>query len=197
MDTLWPDTEGDKARRALDTTLHRFRKLAGYDQIIEVKDRKLSLNDRLCWLDIWDIERLLKQLEILLVNGEQECEQGMKLKQQLVLLYTGRFLSDDNSPDCIIGCRNHLHHRCMNRLGQLGLYLEKHLEWHQAVSVYQQILEMDDRQELIYQHLIKCFQNQGLIAEAISVYERCREALSIHFDIPPSATTKALYNSLR
>ncbi|WP_394699576.1 hypothetical protein [uncultured Desulfobacter sp.] len=31
----------------------------------------------------------------------------------------------------------------------------------------------------------------------MAVYERCREALFIHFGIPPSAETESLYQSLR
>ncbi|RJQ69344.1 MAG: hypothetical protein C4519_21790 [Desulfobacteraceae bacterium] len=197
INTLWPDTDGDKAARALDTTLHRFRKLVGYEQVIQVRDRKLSLNAQLCWVDIWVMERLLGQTQALLGQVSLDCEQTVKLKQQLISLYKGGFLSDDDEPDCIIGYRERLHDRYLNRLGLLGGYWEKHTDWHQASTLYQRILEMDDRQERIHQRLIACYRNQGRIPEAIAAYERCREALFTHYGIPPSAETEALYRSLR
>ena len=197
IDTLWPETDGDRAARALDTTLHRFRKLVGHEQAILVQDRKLSLNAQLCWVDIWALERLLGQLQEHLGQTTPDCEQKVALKQQIIALYKGGFLNDDDEPSCIIGYREHLHHRYLNRLCLLGSHWEKHLEWNQAATLYQQILEKDDRQELIYQRLITCQRNQGRTSEAIATYERCRKALSTHYDTPPSAETEALYQSLR
>jgi len=197
MDILWPDTDGDRALRALDTTLHRFRKLVGHDQVIQVQDRKLSLNTQVCWVDIWAMENLLGMTEELLGKASQSCEKAVKLKQQLISIYRGDFLSNDDEPVCILVYRNRLHHQYLNRLGLLGRYWEKHGDWNQALTVYQQMLEMDDRQERIYQRLITCYRNQGLSSEAIAVYERCREALFTHYGIPPSSETEALYQNLR
>ena len=197
MDALWPDTDGDKAARALDTTLHRFRKLVGYDQVIQVQDRKLSLNSQLCWVDIWAMERLLGQTEALLGQTTPDGEKEVNLKQQVVSLYKGGFLNDDVEPDCIIGYRERLHHRYMNRMCLLGSHWERHLEWDQAATLYQQILEKDDRQELIYQRLITCYRNQGRISEAIATYKRCHEALATHYGGMPSKDTETLYQSLR
>jgi len=196
IDTLWPDTDGDKAARALDTTLHRFRKLIGYEQVIQVRDRKLSLNAQLCWVDIWTLERLLGQTQALLGQASQDCEHAVKLKQQLISLYQGGFLSGDDEPDCIIGYRERLHHRYLNRLGLLGSYWEKQTDWQQASTLYRQILEMDDRQEPIHQRLMVCYRNLGRIADAIAAYKRCRETLFAHYGTSPSAETEALYRSL-
>jgi two-component SAPR family response regulator len=143
------------------------------------------------------MERLLGQTRALLGQASRDCEQAVKLKQQLISLYKGGFLSDDDEPDCIIGYRERLRNRYLNRLGLLGGYWEKHTDWRQASTLYQRILEMDDRQELIHQRLIACYRNQGRIAEAIAAYERCRKALSTHYGIPPSAQTESLYQSLR
>jgi len=196
VDTLWQDTDGDKAMRALDTTLHRFRKLVGHEQVIIVQNRKLSLNARVCWVDIWALERLLGQVQALLGQTVSDGEHALKLQQQLLILYKGGFLSDDNEPACIIGYREQLHHRCLSRLCLLGSHWERRLQWDQAATLYQQILEIDDRQELAYQRLISCHRNQGRIAEAIATYKRCRKALATHYGIQPSAETEVLYRRL-
>jgi two-component SAPR family response regulator len=196
IDALWPDTEGDKAQRALDTTLHRFRKLTGYEQVIQVQDRKLSLNTQLCWVDIWAMERLLGQLETHPGPTSERCEQAMKLQRQLIALYKGDFLSGDSAPDCINGYRERLRNRWLNRLGLLGSYWEKQTEWRQSLAIYQQMLEMDDRREATYQRLMVCYRSLGLTAEAMATYERCRKILFAHRGISPSAETESLYQSL-
>ncbi len=195
-DYLWPDTEGDKAYRALDTTLHRLRKLVGYEQVILVQDRKLSLNSQLCWLDSWALEKLLEESEALVRHATHDVEQTAKLKQQLFSLYKGDFLSHDDEPDCIITFRNRLHDRFLQRLSLLGSYFEKQEDWHQAVALYQHILEIDDRQEHIYQQLLLCYRNMGRITKAIEIYGRCRKALATYYGISPSLEMETLFRSL-
>jgi hypothetical protein len=41
-----------------------------------------------------------------------------------------------------------------------------------------------------------CHRERGNVADAIRVFRRCRENLSIILGIPPSSETTALYNSL-
>jgi len=196
IDALWPDAEGDKAQRALDTTLHRFRKLVGHEQVIQLHDRKLSLNAQICWVDIWAIDRLLGQIKALPDSSSESSNQATQLQQRLISLHQGSFLNGDNEPACINSYREQLHNRLLNRLNLLGQYWEKQADWSCALTIYQQMLEIDNQQEMIYQHLIICYQNLRLTAEAMATYERCCNALSIHHGISPSAKTLALYQSL-
>ncbi|MGR8931948.1 MAG: BTAD domain-containing putative transcriptional regulator [Gammaproteobacteria bacterium] len=197
IDVLWPDTEGDKAQRALDTTLHRFRKLVGYEDVIEVQDRKLSFNARFCWIDVWAVERLLGQAKALQGCPAHEQMLVSRLQHRLAALYKGEFLSGDSEPRCIIAYRQRLQDRYLSRLELLGSYWENQADWDQAVSLAQQILELDERQEMAYQRLIICYRNKGLLAEAIAAYERCREILFSHYGVAPSSETEALYRSIR
>lgn len=196
IDALWPDTEGDKAKCALDTTLHRLRKLLGYEQAVQIQDRKLSLNSQLCWVDIWCAENLLSQIEILTNHTSKSCEQAMLLQQQLVSIHKGHFLNSDSEHSSIICYRERLLNRMFNRFKQLGRYLEEHAEWDRASILYQQMLEIDDRQEATYQRLMICYQNLGLIADAITIYERCRANLATYYGISPSAEMEALCENL-
>src|SRR5262249_45496626 len=61
MDTLWPDAEGDAARVALASALHRLRGLLGLEGAVLRQEGRLSLDARLCWVDVWAIEHLLAQ----------------------------------------------------------------------------------------------------------------------------------------
>src|SRR5262249_10329627 len=55
MDALWPDAEGDAARVALASALHRLRGLLGREQAILRQEGLLSLDSRHCWVDVWAV----------------------------------------------------------------------------------------------------------------------------------------------
>jgi hypothetical protein len=48
---LWPDAEGDAAHRALDTTLHRLRRLLGRDDAVGLRDGALRLDPVVVWVE--------------------------------------------------------------------------------------------------------------------------------------------------
>ena len=54
---LWPDSDGDLAVRNLTVTLHRLRHMLGTNASVLQHDGKLTLNDRVCWVDAWNFER--------------------------------------------------------------------------------------------------------------------------------------------
>jgi hypothetical protein len=51
-DALWPDADGDRARRSFDTTLHRLRHALPDPEMLELRDQCLSLSESLCWFDL-------------------------------------------------------------------------------------------------------------------------------------------------
>src|SRR4030095_16412518 len=63
MDALWPDAEGDAARDATASATHRLRGLLGHEQAVLRQEGQLSLDGRLCWVDVWAVERLLGRAE--------------------------------------------------------------------------------------------------------------------------------------
>ena len=88
-DALWPDSEGDKTRNAFEITLHRLRKLVAADNIVLVKDGRVSLDPRYCWVDVWAFERMLESFElknqkkkVRVRNYEAEIEKAIRLLQR-------------------------------------------------------------------------------------------------------------------
>ena len=63
MDALWPDAEGDAARVALASALHRLRSLLGREQAVVRQEGQLSLDGRRAgwtsgrWSACWDARR--------------------------------------------------------------------------------------------------------------------------------------------
>jgi hypothetical protein len=69
-DALWADAEGDKARQAFDTTLHRLRQALPDPQLLELRDQHLSLSETLCWFDLRAAPHAHASAELL--EGEPE-----------------------------------------------------------------------------------------------------------------------------
>ena len=67
---LWPDAEGDMAHQSFETTLHRLRRLLGRPEALIVRDGRVTLDNRYCWVDVWAFERLLGQADELRKKGE-------------------------------------------------------------------------------------------------------------------------------
>ena len=61
-DELWPDSDGDAAQHALESCLHRLRKLVGKDSLA-TRAGRISLDERRVWLDLWALERELDGLD--------------------------------------------------------------------------------------------------------------------------------------
>ena len=98
MSALWPDVDGDMAQRSFDTTLHRLRKMLGDARVLVLKEGKVSLDNRYCWVDVWSFERLLGQSHRLLmsdVTGKQVSCVG-RLHESLTNLYHDHFLAKED-----------------------------------------------------------------------------------------------------
>jgi LuxR family transcriptional regulator, maltose regulon positive regulatory protein len=184
---LWPDTDGDMAKHALETTLYRLRKLLG-DRCIEVNGCQLTLNADYCWVDVWSFERLLEP-------GEQTLSPAMRA-QRLLGLYRGPFLDGDDMPSVLVQ-RERLHSKFLRVIGQLGQALESHTDRAAAIECYQKGIEADPLAEDLYRRLMRCYHALKQPAEAMAVYQRCRRILTSVLGIEPTAQTAALYQEIR
>ena len=60
---LWPEADGDLAHNSFEVALSRLRKLLGTDEALTLKEGRLSLSNRQCWVDVWAFARSLGQAE--------------------------------------------------------------------------------------------------------------------------------------
>jgi len=196
-DILWPDADGDKTQRALDTTLHRLRKLMVHKKIISVQDRKLTIDARQCWVDLWALERLLGRVDSACSSAWHNENEMLNLYNTTISLYKGALMGWDLHSSYILPYRERLQNRLLRGLGLLGQYWEENSNWRQASEVYLRILEVDELCEGFYQRLMSCYRKRGYKAEALTVYERCRNNILSKLGVEPSPETKALYRSIR
>ncbi|MBI5612296.1 MAG: hypothetical protein HY942_04385, partial [Gammaproteobacteria bacterium] len=109
IEALWPEADGDAAQHAFETTLHRLRKLLGEDAPLALKDGRLSLDARACWVDAWAFERLLARLEDRLrINSLDALD---PLTHTLFDLYQGAFLHHESELPATLSLRERLRSR--------------------------------------------------------------------------------------
>ena len=84
----------------------------------------------------------------------------------------------------------------MRTLKALGGFWEANEAWDKAQSLYERVLEIDNVAEEVYRRLMSCYARAGRPAEALRVYRRCRQMLSLVLGIAPSAETETLCRSI-
>ena len=199
MTALWPEVDGDTAQRSFDTTLHRLRKILGDSRVLVMKEGKLSLDGRYCWVDVWSFERLLGQSQRILmqdVTGKQVFSVD-RLTENLVGMYQGHFLGKEDLTSWSVSMHERLRSKFVHHLLEVGRYMEKQGCWEQAMYCYRKGIDVDDLVEVFYQRLMVCCLETRRLSEGLSVYRRCSQILSISLGLQPEPESESLYRSLK
>lgn len=195
-DDLWPEVEGDRALQNFTITLHRLRKIIGYPQAILLKDRRVCLNPKLCWVDIWVLEDLLVHAETALVDRRINPNELQRIGENLQAAYKGLFLHDEQRPSAI-GFRRRLQSRWSQIAEQLGKRLEQDRRWAPAFELYRHALQVEQISEWACQGAMRCGLALGRISEAMTAYDHTKSALRQTHGSPPSPQTDALLRQLK
>ena len=194
---LWPEADGDLAHQALATTLKRLRKQLGDDRSVLLRDGRLTLNNRHCWVDAWAFERILGRAGITRKPDEPlpDGRETAHLQEKAIGLYRGTFLSGETFCSGIVTYRERLRSRFLRAVVQAGRRWEQSGEWGKAIESYQRGLEGDPLSEEMCRGLIVCNMRTGRTAEAHAVYRRCCKTLSEVLGVAPSPELKAIFQS--
>lgn len=185
IDALWPDEEGDSARKSLDVTVARLRKLLGRSDAIVVSDEAVSLNPKLCWVDA--------QSFLALADGASTLQD----LRQATTSYGGTFLPGDVDAPWSAKRREGLRNRFIRLVEKVGSQAEAEAEWDEAIAWYGRGLEADELAESFHQGLMRCYRALGRHAEGMSTYRRLRQTLSVTLGISPSEHSQALVRALQ
>jgi pentatricopeptide repeat protein len=181
MDALWPQESGDAAHEAFHQTLLRLRKLLGSPQAVQLIERRVSLDESLVWTDVRAFEEALAE--------GPTSDRGLGL-------YRGDFLADEADQPWAASMRERLRTKYVHQVSLAGAGLEKAQHWDEAIALYLRGLDADALSESFYQGLMRCYAARGLRAEALSVYRRMRQQLSVVLGMPPSSSSEALVRDL-
>jgi len=194
-EALWPDTDGDVAHSAFSVTLHRLRKMMGHNAL-QLNDSRLSLNKKLCWVDVWACENLLNQTQRSLMKSSYENNNASNLIEAALFLYNGPFLGNEDEQAWFLMFRDRIHNKIIRGLIALCRHLENQNKCLQAVEYYHKGIELEPMAEEFYYRLMQCYVKHDRKSEAVSVYLRCAKVLESTLCVSPSKKTRELYHSL-
>jgi ATP/maltotriose-dependent transcriptional regulator MalT/DNA-binding SARP family transcriptional activator len=185
---LWPDADGDLAHQSLAKTLERLREMLGDDRAVLLRDGRLTLNNRYCWVDVWEFERILGRADAARKPGARVPNDGevARLAERAIALYQGAFLSGETFCSGIVTHRERLRSKFLRTVVRAGRHWEQAGEWEKAIVCNQKGLEVDPLSEDLYRGLISCNLRMGRAAEAHAVYQRCCKTLSAVLGVNPS-----------
>ena len=193
---LWPDAEGDAAKVSFDSNLHRLRKLIDIEDILPLHEGRLSLDPARCWVDVWAFEELVNRVDAASHQpADAEARDG-ELVKELLRLYAGHFIEKESQDPWAASMRDRLRAKFVRAVTTLGSRLEQRKQWESAIMLYSRALELDNLAEGLYRRLMVSYRELGETAEALKVYRRCRDMLSIVLSINPSPETEAIRATL-
>jgi len=197
-EVVWPDADGDLAHESLSTNLKRLRKRLGDDRSVLLRDGRVTLNNRHCWVDAWAVERILGQVGGGRKPGAPVPDGGeiARIAEKAIALYKGTFLSGETFCPEIASYRERLRSKFLRTVAQAGRHREQSGEWEMAVACYQKGLEVVPLSEGLCRGLISCHVRMGQYAEAHAVYQRFRKTLSGVLGVSPSPDLEAILKTV-
>lgn len=195
---IWPDKEGDLAQRTFETTLHRLRKYLGDDHYLLMEDGRLTLNRDRVWVDVWECERQLTKLRVLLSHhADSDTAADISVcGDQIMRIYQGHFLSREQSSCWSVSLEERLRNRFVFGMLALGSFWERQGLPAKAVLCYQRGIEVDDLIETFYQRLMLCLDKTGRQPEAITCYRQCKHVLAVVLGLQPTDETQQIYQAI-
>ena len=117
--------------------------------------------------------------------------------QTAMTLYRGPFLPEEAEEPWALSARERLRTKFVGYIGHLAEGMEENGKYAEAGECYRRGIETDDLVEQFYQGLIRCHISMGQRAEALNVYRRLRNILSVTLGISPSPASEKLFASIR
>lgn len=187
---VWPDADGDAAHSAFSTTIHRLRKTLGNDEFIQVKNRLVSLNKHLVWVDVHACQTINSK-----VSDQTPDDEYQQLCAPIFDMYKGDFLP--HIDEVWVQTPRDKMRRCF--LKHLQKVAEQHLlsgDLEKAIDMYNRGLEIDPVAEIFYQGLMRAYASQGAKPKLVDTYMRCNATLLEELSVQPSDKTESLFKSL-
>ncbi len=198
-DSLWPDADGDLARRSFDVTLHRLRQLIGNNNVIQFSKGLITLDPRYCSVDVWSFQLIAGMLDKLYKKPESMLRtmEIILLSEKAINIYRGNFLSEEDVYQWALSAKERLRSKFIRVIKTAGRCLEDSGQYEKSAEYYERAIETDNLDEELYRRLMLCFQKLGNNAKAVSVYNRCRDVLSVNLGIEPSEKTEEIYRAIK
>ncbi|MBI4986281.1 MAG: transcriptional regulator [Rhodocyclales bacterium] len=168
-ESLWPDSEGDAARHALETTLSRLRGTFGRE-VFRLEHGMLSFNGEVCGLDTAGLEELMTRLEADLAAGRADAAAAA---ENLLGLYRGDLLSGEDAA-WVMPRREYWRGRFARVFGAAARVLVETGRFAEAVGLFERALDADPHGEALILSFMTLCCDAGHPAEGLAAYRRYR-----------------------
>ncbi len=194
MEALWPDTTAESAANNLNKIVHLARKAlepnlgaAAGSRFIGRKGDQIRLQAGELFIDAAEFERRASQA---LKDAD---EAGM---ESALALYQGDLLSEDLYEEWAGRKRDQLKILQQNLLLRLAQLAETAGSYQVGVERFHQLLDIEPTYEEAHRGLMRLYALGGNRQQALTQYERCREALRQELDAEPDEQTTRLHKRI-
>ena len=193
---FWGDSDSEKARHCLNTTLWRLNRLLaamGASNHLRVGTYNIGFNAASdCWIDVVEFETRCTWAE---ASGGKSAEQQALLYSQAVSFYDGDLLTDCYEDWCVIE-RERL--RCLyaRALKWLIAYHIARQEYPPAIEYARRALVCDPLYEEVHRQLMQIYLATGQPNEALRQYRACETIVRRELAQEPMPETQAFLKQI-
>lgn len=193
---FWGDSDGEKARHCLNTTLWRLNRLlaaTGASNHLRVGAYNIGFNVASdCWIDVVEFETRCNWAE---ASGSMSAEQQALLYSQAVSFYDGDLLTDCYDDWCVIE-RERL--RCLysRALKWLITYHIARKEYPPAIEYARRALVCDPLYEEVHRQLMQIYLATGQPNDALRQYRTCETIIRRELAQEPMPETQAFLSQI-
>ncbi|MEP6941433.1 MAG: BTAD domain-containing putative transcriptional regulator [Betaproteobacteria bacterium] len=191
VERLWPDADVANARKSLDMTVSRLRRLLKSDDAVLSQEGRLGLSPRHVWLDIAPLLRALARVgehRDALAGGKSTLPAAAADVSAVLSHYRGPFLPEGEAP-WIIGGRESVSGAVRSALLAADALLDEAND-PGLIPALERALAADPTSEDLARALMLRHGRRGEYGEVLRVYRRLREMLSIVLGLAPSRETE-------
>jgi len=185
---LWPDADVDNARKSLDMTVGRLRRLLAHDDAIITHEGRLQLSSDIVWTDIRFLLVAISHAQFhrdRSVTASRGSNKESAASIAAVLQnYTGPFLADEEGSAWLLAGREAVATKVRQALLVADAMLDDGAE---LIPALEKALAADPTSEDLAQALMRTYLRLGQNSEALRIYRRLREMLSLLLGLAPSA----------
>jgi DNA-binding SARP family transcriptional activator len=193
-ETLWPDADVVRARKSLESTVSRLRRLLQDEATVIVSEGRVRLSPLLVWSDVGAIADAWLRLSEA-HDAEIQGRTGRTFDVRadvsgLLSLYKGSFLQGEFERPWVLGARAQmarLLRQALLTLGQLNGHTKR-----EFLLLLEQAHVVDPAAEEIAQMLIRHHLSDANHGEALRVYRRTRDTIHALLGTQLSPTTEML-----
>ena len=194
---LWPDAESDNARKSLDMTVGRLRRLLCNDDAVLGIEGRLELSDALVWTDIRPLLNALSQTR---VRRDEHAAGKPSLVGDaaatiagLLQHYSGPYLAGEEGPPWLLAGREAIAAAVRHALVTADIILDGSAD-ELLIPAMEKALAADPTSEDLARALMRAHLRGGHKSEALRVYRRLREMLSLLLGVAPSKESEHIRN---